>query len=119
MKKTFLILAASIIVILVILAILSRFFVDLLWFDTLGFRAIFTTTWLTVVIVFVIATLLSTILLVINGLIALGTTAGSRGPRSFRVVGRNTQGLPEVIELSLDKIPWGLVIPAGALFVGL
>src|SRR4029453_14009526 len=108
MKKTSLILAASIIVILVVLAILSRFFVDLLWFDTLGFRAVFTTAWLTVIIVFVIATALSSILLLINGLIALRTTsAGSRGSRGFRVVGRNTQGLPEVIEFSLDKIQIG------------
>ena len=120
MKKTFLILAASIIVILVILAILSRFFVDLLWFDTLGFRAVFTTAWLTEIIVFVIASVLSSTLLLINGLIAARTTsAGSRGPRGFRVVGRNTQGLPEVIEFSLDKIPWRLIIPAVALLVGL
>ena len=119
MKKTFLILAASIIVILVVLAILSRFFVDLLWFDTLGFSAVFTTTWLTAVIVFVSATVLSSTLLLINGLIALRTTAGPRGPRGFRVVGRNTQGLPEVIEFSLDKIPWRLIIPAVALLVGL
>ena len=119
MKKTFLILAVSIIVILVVLAILSRFFVDLLWFNTLGFRAVFTTTWLTVIIVFVIAAVLSSILLMINGLIALRTTAGSRGARGFRVVGRNTQGLPEVIEFSLDKIPWRLIIPAVALLVGL
>ena len=119
MKKTSLILAASIIVILVVLAILSRFFVDLLWFDTLGFRAVFTTTWLTVVIVFVVATVLSSILLLINGLIALRTTAGSRGARGFRVVGRNTQGVPEVIEFSLDKIPWRLIVPAVALLVGL
>jgi uncharacterized membrane protein (UPF0182 family) len=119
MKRTFLILAASIIVILVILVVLSRFFVDLLWFDTLGFRAVFTTTWLTVVIVFVIATALSFTLLLINGLIALRTTAGSRGARGFRVVGRNTQGLPEVIEFSLDKIPWRLIIPSVALLVGL
>jgi uncharacterized protein len=120
MKKTFLILAASIIVILVILAVLSRFFVDLLWFDALGFRAVFTITWLTVIIVFVVATALSSTLLLINGLIAARTTsAGSRGPRGFRVVGRNTQGLPEIIEFSLDKIPWRLIIPAVALLVGL
>jgi uncharacterized protein len=119
MKKTFLILAASIIVILVVLAILSRFFVDLLWFDMLGFSAVFTTAWLTAVIVFVSATVLSSTLLLINGLIALRTTAGPRGPRGFRVVGRNTQGLPEVIEFSLDKIPWRLIIPAVALLVGL
>ena len=119
MKKTSLILAASIIVILVVLAILSRFFVDLLWFNTLGLRAVFTTTWLTVIIVFVIATALSSTLLLISGLIALRTTAGSRGSRGFRVVGRNAQGLPEVIEFSLDKIPWRLIIPAVALLVGL
>ena len=34
-------------------------------------------------------------------------------------MGRNTQGLPEVLELSLDKIPWRLIIPAVALLVGL
>ena len=120
MKKTFLILAASIIAILVILAILSRFFVDLLWFDTLGFRAVFTTAWLTEIMVFVVATALSFAILLINGFIAARTaSAGSRGPRGFRVVGRNTQGLPEVIEFSLDKIPWRLIIPAVALVVGL
>ncbi len=67
MKKTFLILAASIIAILVILAVLSRFLVDLLWFDSLGFKAVFTTAWLTVLIVFVIATVLSSAILLING----------------------------------------------------
>ncbi len=118
MNKTFLILAASIIVILVLLAVLSRFFVDLLWFDALGFRAVFTTTWLTVVIVFVIASVLSAAILLINGSIA-AASAGSRGPRGFRVMGRNAQGLPEVIEFPLDRIPWRLINPAVALLVGL
>ncbi len=120
MKKTFLILAASIIVILVILAVLSRFLVDLLWFDSLGFKAVFTTAWLTVLIVFVIATVLSSAILLINGFIAArNATTGSRGRRGFRVVGRNTQGLPEIIEFSLDKIPWRLIIPGVALLLGL
>jgi uncharacterized membrane protein (UPF0182 family) len=120
MKKTVLVFAASIIVILVTLAILSRFFVDLLWFDSLGFRAVFTTTWLTMIVVFGIATVLSSAILLINGFIAVRTTsAGSRGHRTFRVVGRNTQGLPEVIEFSLDKIPWRLIIPPVALILGL
>jgi uncharacterized protein len=120
MKKIFLIVAASIIVILVILAILSRFFVDLLWFDSLGFKAVFTTAWLTTLIVFVIAAVLSSTILLINGIIAARTrSAGSRGPSGFRVVGRNAQGLPEVIEFSLDKIPWRLIIPGVAFAVGL
>src|SRR6516225_6276720 len=120
MKKTFLILAASIIVVLVILAVLSRFLVDLLWFDALGFRAVFTTTWVTVLSVFVITTVLSSTILLINGFIAARTAStGSRARRGFRVVGRNTQGLPEIIEFSLDKIPWGLIIPGVALLLGL
>ena len=120
MRKTFLILAASLIAILVILAILSRFFVDLLWFDTLGFKAVFTTVWLTMIAVFVVAAVLSSTILLVNGLIAArATSASSRGQRGFRVMGRNAQGLPEVIEFSMDKIPWRLIIPAVALLVGL
>ena len=120
MKKTFLILAASLIAIFVMLAILSRFFVDLLWFDSLGFRAVFTTVWLTMIVVFAIASVLSSGLLLLSGFIAArATAAGSAGRRGFRVVGRNAQGLPELIEFSLDKIPWRLIIPAVALIIGL
>jgi uncharacterized membrane protein (UPF0182 family) len=120
MKKTFLVVAALSIVILVILAIVSRFFVDLLWFDALGFKAVFTTVWLTMIAIFGIATVLSSAILWINGLMAARTTsAGTRARRGFRVVGRNAQGLPEVIEFSADKIPWRRIIPAVALLVGL
>ena len=102
------------------LAVSSRFLVGLLWFDSLGFRAVFTTAWLTMVTVFVIATVLSFTILLINGLIATrSASAGSREPRGFRIVGRNAQGLPEVIEFSLDKIPWRLIILAVALLLGL
>ncbi len=120
MKKGSLILAASIIAILVSFAILSRFLVDLLWLDTLGFRAVFTTTWLTEIVVFVIATGVSSTILLLNGFIAARTgSTDSRGPRSFRALGRNNQGLPEVIELSLDKLPWRLIIAAVALLLGM
>ena len=103
-----------------ILAVLNRFFVDLLWFESLGFKAVFTTIWVTMIVVFIVAALLSSIILLVNGLIAArATSATSRGARGFRVVGRNAQGLPELIEFSLDKIPWWLIIPAVALFIGL
>jgi len=52
MKKGTLILAASIVAVLVGFFVFSRFFVDLLWFSSLGFRAVFTTTWLTALGVF-------------------------------------------------------------------
>src|SRR5262245_65585599 len=118
MKKTFFIVAASLIAILVMLAILSRFFFDLLWFDSLGFRAVFTTVWLTMIVVFAIAALLSSALLLLSGFIAArATAAGSAGRPGFRVVGRNSQGLPELIEFSLDKIPWRLIIRAVDLII--
>src|SRR5262245_47720086 len=118
MKKTFLILAVALIAILVMLAILSRFFVDLLWFDSLGFRAVFTTVWLTMIVVFAIASVLSSALLLLSGFIAArATAAGSAGRRGFRVVGRNAQGLPELIEFSLDKIPWRIIIRAVDLII--
>lgn len=120
MKKGSLILVASIIAILITSAILSRYFVDLLWFDALGFRAVFMTAWVTELIIFIVAAGLSFVLLLLNGLIAAKTTpAGAHRPRGFRVVGRGSEGMPEVIELSLDNLPWGLIVPAVALLLSL
>ncbi|MGE5819489.1 MAG: UPF0182 family protein [Deltaproteobacteria bacterium] len=120
MKRGSLALAASIIAILIIFAILSRFLVDLLWFDALGFRGVFTTIWGTEIAVFFVAAVLSFIILLLNGLIAVKTTSsGTRRSRSFRVVGRGGEGIPEVIELSLERLPWRLIVLAVALLVGL
>ncbi len=120
MKKGSLILAASIVAVLVTFFVFSRFFVDLLWFSALGFRAVFTRSWLTVLTVFVSATGLSSGILLLNGFIAAGTTsAGPSRPQTFRIVGRSGQGVPEVIELSLDKLPLRLIIAAVALVLGL
>jgi uncharacterized membrane protein (UPF0182 family) len=119
MKKGTLILAASIIAVLVTVFVYSRFFVDLLWFSSLGFRAVFTTTWLTMLAMFVSATGLSSVILLLNGFIAArAMTAAMNRPQRFRIVGRGAQGLPEVIELSLDKLPWRLIIVAVALLIG-
>ncbi|HEX9147042.1 MAG TPA: UPF0182 family protein, partial [Candidatus Binatia bacterium] len=120
MKRGSLALAASIIAILIIFAILSRFLVDLLWFDALGFRGVFTTIWVTEIAVFFVAAVLSFIILLLNGLIAVKSTpSGARRARSFRVVGRGGEGMPEVIELSLERLPWRLIVLAVALLVGL
>jgi uncharacterized membrane protein (UPF0182 family) len=120
MKKGSLILAASIVAVLVTFFVFSRFFVDLLWFSSLGFRAVFTRSWLTVFTVFVSTTGLSSAILLLNGFIALGATSAASNRRpSFRIVGRGAQGLPEIIELSLDKLPWRLITAGVALIVGL
>jgi len=120
MKKGTLAVAASIVAILVTFFVFSRFFVDLLWFSALGFRAVFTTTWLTVLAVFAVATGLSSAILLLNGFIAVKTTTAAPNRRPhFRIVGRGAQGLPEIIELSLDKLPWRLIVTAVALLLGL
>jgi hypothetical protein len=68
---------------------------------------------------FVGAAGLSSAILLLNGFIAArAMTAAMNRPQSFRIVGRGAQGLPEVIELSLDKLPWRLIIVAAALLVG-
>jgi uncharacterized protein len=119
MKKGSLILAASIVTLLVIVALLSHFLVDLLWFTALGFRTVFTTVWLTELAVFAVAAGLSSAILLLNGFIALkATSAGTRRSRGFRVIGRGREGLPEVIELSLDHLPWRLIISAVSLLLG-
>ena len=120
MKKTLALLAAAAIAVLVIVGILNRFFVDLLWFDALGFRAVFTTVWFTEIAIFLITAGLSFAVLFVNGLIALQiTSAGPRSPRGFRVLGRNPQGLPELIELSMDRLPWKLLLAGIALALSL
>ena len=120
MKKGSLILAAAILAVVVTFFVFSRFFVDLLWFSSLGFRAVFTTTWLTSLGVFVGAAGLSAAMLLLNGFIAVQATSGKlHRPPSFRVIGRGAQGMPEVIELSLDKLPWRLIVAGVAAIVGL
>ncbi len=118
MKKGSLVLVASIIAVLITSALLSRFFVDLLWFDSLGFRAVFMTAWITEIVIFFASAGVSFVLLLLNGLVAVKTSPPRR-PRGFRVVGRGSEGLPEVIELSLDNLPWQLIIVAAALVLSL
>ena len=120
MKKGSLMLAALIVAALVVFFVFSRFFVDLLWFGSLGFRAVFTTTWFTTLTVFAVAAGLSSAILWLNGLIALKTnSAAAHRPQSFRVIRRSSQGLPEVIEVSLDTLPLRLIIAALSLVIGL
>jgi len=55
----------------------------------------------------------------VNGLLALQiSSAGPRISRGFRVLGRNAQGLPELLELSMDRLPWKLLVTGIALALG-
>ncbi len=101
-------------------AVLTPFLVDLLWFGSIGFSAVFNTVWRTRLIVFVIAAGLSAALLVINGLAAARTTpARFRRSRGFRVRGRGGDGLPEIIEFAPADLPWKLMVVVAGSLVGL
>src|ERR1044071_3888675 len=104
MRSTTVVLGAVLLAIIIAFAVLSRFLVDLLWFSTLGFRDVVMTVWAAKTSVFLIAALASAVLLAVNGLIALhGSRPLGRTP-GFRVVGRGRGDVPELIELSLDKL---------------
>ncbi len=118
MRKGAFILAGLIAAALAAFFVSSRWLVDLLWFRSLGFEAVFATTWLTMIAVFAGASALSFVILLANGLWAVRASATAGRRPSFRVVGRNAQGLPEIIDLSLDHLPWRLMVVAAALIVG-
>ena len=75
MKLTSVVLAAVVLAVVIAFAVLSRFLVDLLWFSTLGFRAVVMTVWAAKVSVFVVAFLASAVVLAVNGLIALRSSS--------------------------------------------
>jgi uncharacterized protein len=102
-----------------LLSTLTGFLVDRLWFDTLGFGAVFATVWHTKLAVFGIATGLSACLLAVNGLVAVRTPVWRRRRlRATRIPRDGEEGLPEVVELSLEDLPWRLLVLTGAVVMG-
>lgn len=118
-QSTLLMLFILLIAVIVSCAVLSGFLVDWLWFDALGFGAVFITVWKAKLAAFGIAAGLSWLVLAINGLLA------ARSPvlrvRHLRLVTnpRAGEGLPEVIDLSLEAVPWRTIVLAFATVLGL
>lgn len=118
-----LILAALPVAALVVLAASSGVLVDWLWFRSLGFGAVFSTGWKARLVVFGVAAVAAWLFLCFNGLLAVR----AKGPRARRLrmvrPSDDPMGAPEVIELSLERFPWGLVVVAVStllsLFIGL
>jgi uncharacterized membrane protein (UPF0182 family) len=100
---------------------LGGFLVDCLWFDSLGFGAVFTTVWETKLAVFVITAGVSMMLLIANGWFAIRSP--SPPVRRLRVVRGNGGGivedLPEIFEFSSDSLPWRLIVLLLALLLSL
>src|SRR5262245_19120115 len=98
---------------------LSGFLVDWLWFRSLGLGAVFSTVWSARVTTFAVAVIASWLVLAGNGLLA----ARAAGPvvRRLRLVrsADDPAGLPETLEISLERIPWRGVVLATASLLSL
>jgi uncharacterized protein len=120
---TLTILAALLVAGVVSLTTLTGFLVDLLWFESLGFGAVFSTVWHTKVAVFGIAAGGAAFLLTANGLVAVWMRAPRvrrlRVVRANRGNGEGFPGLPEVFEFPLESVPWVAIVLVGALLFGL
>ncbi len=114
-----LLLAAIVFFVAVVLtATFSGFLVDWLWFDSLGYGAVFSTVWQTKLAVFVIVAGVSSLVLAVNGLVAARTR--TRQVRRLRLIRGNggIEGLPEIFELSPDNLPWRTIVLAVAPLLG-
>jgi uncharacterized membrane protein (UPF0182 family) len=105
-------------------SVLTSFLVDWLWFDSLGFSAVFFTAWRAQLVAFAVAAGLTGLFLAINGVLAVRGHAPR--VRRLRLVrgngGGGGEGLPVFVEFSPDSLPWRLIVftAAGvlAVFVG-
>jgi len=106
------------IAVIVAFAALSDFLVDWLWFDSLGFGSVFVTVWKVKVAAFGIAAGISWVVLAVNGLLAARTPSlQGRHLRLVRNLG-DREGLPEVIDLSLETFPWRTIVLVFATVLG-
>ena len=110
----FIVLATLLVVVLISFSTLIGFLVDWLWFDSLGFGAVFSTVWHTKLAVFALVAGLSFVVLVSNGLIATRTAV----PRVRRLRLIRTNGgfevPPEVFDVSSIRWPWRAMVSAAA-----
>jgi uncharacterized protein len=124
-RSTILVLVAAALALAAVIstAAVSGVLVDWLWFRSLGFESVFSTAWVARLKVFAFVAIPSGLFLAANGLLA----ARARGPlvRRLRMVRMNgdPEGMPEFLELSLERFPWRILVLAVAallaFFVGL
>jgi uncharacterized membrane protein (UPF0182 family) len=108
-------LAAIVIAALVVLSLADQFFVDLLWFRTLGFEQVFATQVTAQIAIFAIAWLVAFAAIAASGLAAVGL---SRDRERLHVVRRPDQmsevNLPELIRALGERVPWKTIVMIAA-----
>jgi uncharacterized membrane protein (UPF0182 family) len=107
------------IVVIVAFVALSGFLVDWLWFESLGFGTVFVTVWKAKAAAFGVAAGLSWLVLAVNGLLAARTPALRVQHLRLVTNPRAGEGLPEVIDLSLEAVPWRTIVLVFAAVLGL
>jgi uncharacterized membrane protein (UPF0182 family) len=113
-------LIAALIVAFIVLSLADGLLVDLIWFESLGFRQVFTTTVIAEVSIFAIVWLVAFNAIALSGWIALHL---SHERERLRVVRRTDDvvevNLPELIRSLGDRVPWRLIVIAGAALLAL
>ncbi len=102
--------AAIVIAALIVLGVADQFFVDFLWFSSLGYRDVFNTIVAAQVSIFAAVWLVSFIAIGASALVAIGL---SKERERLHVVRRQDEmteiNLPELIRAFSDRIPWRLL----------
>ncbi len=113
-------LLATLILAFIVLSVVDGLLVDLLWFDSLGYREVFTTTILAELSIFAAVWLVTFGALALSGMIALRF---SRERERLRVVRRPDDvvevNLPEMIRSLGERVPWRLIVLGGAALLAL
>jgi len=119
-RNILIVVAAVVIVALLALSFLDQLLVDYLWYGTLGFAGVFNTTVGAEIAIFLVVWLVAFASIFVSGLIAIG---GSRNHERLRVVRRPDEmvevNLPEMIRSLGERVPWRLIVLAGAALLAL
>ncbi len=107
--------AAIVIAALIVLSLADQFFVDLLWFNSLGFERVFATEVTAQIGIFALAWIVAFAAIAASGLAAVGL---SRDRERLHVVRRPEQmsevNLPELIRALGERVPWKTIVVIGA-----
>lgn len=102
--------AAIVIAAIIVLGVADQFFVDFLWFSSIGYREVFRRIVAAQVSIFTVVWSVSFVVIGINALVAVGL---SQERERLHVVRRHEEitetNLPELLRALSDRIPWRLL----------
>ena len=106
---------------LILLELVVSFLVDWLWFSEIGYLDVFWTTIVAEVEIFIAVFIATSIILWVNGLLALRFAQSRRehDPADFEWKSASTATLPDALEFARHRLPWRVVIPVGACFLAM